>query len=65
MVELLPSVHEAPGLSPKVYKKRKRKEGKEEREERGEEKGSTSKIKINTLFFSCYPKYTGILGHDD
>lgn len=56
----MPGVQETPGLSPKGYRERKKgREGKEKREEeKGEEREDTSKIRINTLFLSCYPRYT-------
>lgn len=62
MAEPLPSVCETPSLSPKEYRERKKgREGIEKKEEKGEEKEDTSKIRMNTLFLSCYPKYTYIL----
>lgn len=49
--------------APKKYRERKKgREGKEKREEeKREEKEDTSKIRINALFLSRYPKYTDIL----
>lgn len=48
---------------PKKYRERKKgREGKEKREEeKREEKEDTSKIRINALLLSRYPKYTDIL----
>lgn len=68
MVEPLPGVHETPGrLEPqRIRGKEKGREGKEKREEeKGEEKEDTSRIRINTLFLSCYPKYTYSLGYSN